>query len=134
MEKLFSNRFERPELIGKGGMGSVFRVEDPRLGRTVAVKVQRMDGPEPKVDTQRFQFEARTTGGLEHPNIPPVYEYGETEEGAPFFALKLLDGETLTSVIERLRSSDPQTHLEYDFSNRLRIAIQLCEVLNFVFS
>jgi eukaryotic-like serine/threonine-protein kinase len=130
----FPDRFANPELIGEGGMGSVFRVEDPRLGRQVAVKVLRQAPSEQPKNTERFRFEARTTGCLEHPSIPPVYEYGETAEGLPYFALKLLDGETLRSVIERLRQGDVQTHKTYDFANRIRIAIKLCEALDFAHS
>ena len=83
MEQIFEKRFGDPELIGEGGMGSVYRVDDPRLARKVAIKVHRLGEHQDPVVLQRFIREAQTTGRLEHPAIPPVYEYGETIEVPP---------------------------------------------------
>lgn len=113
-------------------MGQVFRVRDPRLARTVALKVLQSDLPASVA--ARFENEARLTGRLEHPSIPPVYEYGETEENVPYFALKLLNGETLEDVIKRLREQDQTTHEKYGFPERLRICIRLCEALEYAHS
>ena len=72
MELQFEERFEGAELIGSGGMGAIYRVEDPRLARQVAIKVHQNEGEDPTV-LSRFIREAQTTGRLEHPSIPPVY-------------------------------------------------------------
>ena len=134
MSELFQERFEKPELIGEGGMGNVFRVDDPRLGRSIAVKVLHSDRSEETTYKQRFQKEARTIGGLEHPSIPPVYEYGETDQGLPYFALKLLEGENLASLIDNLREKDPDTHKRWPFPERVIAALRLCEALEYAHS
>jgi serine/threonine protein kinase len=132
VSELFGERFIQPELIGEGGMGQVFRVKDPRLARTVALKVLQSDLPANLAE--RFENEARITGRLEHPSIPPVYEYGETEEKVPYFALKLLNGSTLEEVIKKLQDSDEDAHEKYDFAERLRICLRLCEALDYAHS
>ena len=134
MSELFQERFEKPELIGEGGMGNVFRVDDPRLGRSIAVKVLHSERSEEIVQKQRFQKEARTIGGLEHPSIPPVYEYGETDQGLPYFALKLLEGENLASLIQKLRGQDPAAHSRWPFAERVLVALRLCEALEYAHS
>lgn len=131
MSDLFEKRFENAELIGEGGMGSVFSVNDPRIGRRVAVKVLRPEGTEKTETLKRFQREAQTTGKLEHPSIPPIYEFGEAEDGRPYFALKYLDGMTLQELIEKLRAGQEEAHRDFDFSQRTRIALQLAEALAF---
>jgi eukaryotic-like serine/threonine-protein kinase len=132
VSELFGARFVQPELIGEGGMGQVFRVKDPRLARTVALKMLQSDLP-PSL-AERFENEARITGRLEHPSIPPVYEYGETEDKVPYFALKLLNGLTLEEIIKKLQEGDTEAHEKYNFSERLRICLRLCEALEFAHS
>lgn len=112
-------------------MGAVFQVEDPRLDRRVALKVLRRDGDTQETLSKRFDSEARITGQLEHPSIPPVYEYGEAADGSPYLALRLLNGETLESVIERLKEGDSEAHQRYTFPERVRICIQITEALLF---
>lgn len=129
MSELKQDRFEEPTLIGEGGMGQVFQVQDPRLDRTVAVKLLHKERLDEGKTAARFLAEAKTTGALEHPSIPPVYELGETEDGLPYFALKLLQGETLEDVISRLRDNCETTHQHYDFAERVRIALRLCDAL-----
>ncbi len=87
--------------LGSGGMGIVYRAEDTRLKRTVALKVPR---PEYRLDpsaTERFLHEARTAAGLDHPNLCSVHEVGESEEGLPFLAMPLYPGETLKARLAR---------------------------------
>lgn len=93
--------FQVIEPLGSGGMGIVYRAEDSRLKRTVALKVPR---PEYRLDTsakQRFLREARTAAGLDHPNLCSIYEVGESEEGLPFLAMPLYPGETLKAYLAR---------------------------------
>ncbi len=86
--------------LGAGGMGEVYRARDPRLGRTVAIKVLPASVSADASRRHRFEHEARTTGLLNHPNILVVYDVGD-QEGAPFLVTELLEGETLR---ERLRA------------------------------
>jgi hypothetical protein len=80
--------------LGAGGMGEVYRARDPRLGRTVAIKVLPASVSADASRRHRFEHEARTTGLLNHPNILVVYDVGD-HEGAPYLVTELLEGETL---------------------------------------
>ncbi|NIV46759.1 MAG: protein kinase, partial [Gammaproteobacteria bacterium] len=88
------------EKIGEGGMGEVYRAEDTKLGRSVAIKVL----PEAFVQDQdrlaRFAREAQLLASLNHPNIAAIYGLEETE-GATALALELVEGETLAERIQR---------------------------------
>lgn len=81
-------------LLGKGGMGRVWRARDPQLDREVAVKEILGDHPEL---IARFQQEARTQARVHHPHVCTVYEVGEAD-GRPFIAMELLEGRTLDRV------------------------------------
>ena len=78
-------------LIGSGGMGEVYRAQDPRLERDVAIKVLRTRD---RVALERFEREARAVAALAHPNTLAVYDVGE-DNGIPYLVSELLTGETL---------------------------------------
>jgi eukaryotic-like serine/threonine-protein kinase len=78
--------------IARGGMGRILVAEDLRIGRRVAVK-EVLDTS--RVTAQRFEREARVTARLQHPGIVPIYEMGRWPDGAPFYAMRLVEGETL---------------------------------------
>jgi non-specific serine/threonine protein kinase len=84
--------------IGEGGMGAVFKAEDQRLGRVVAIK--RVAGGAEGDARRRLVREARAASALSHPNIVTVFAIEETEESA-FIVMELLDGETLAAAIAR---------------------------------
>ncbi len=89
--------FEVIAAIGDGGMGSVFRARDARIGRDVAIKLLRegFDNPELR---DRFAREARSAGSLSHPNIVTIYDIG-TFEGRPFIAMEYVPGDTFADLI-----------------------------------
>ncbi len=130
----FTDRFETPTPLGDGASGSVYRATDPRIGRSVAVKVLHTELMRDQRHAQRFQREVEATALLEHPNIPPVYEVGETSAGRPYMALKLLEGERLEQVIARLKKDDAETHRQFPYSRRVSIAIALCDALEYAHS
>src|SRR5438093_22564 len=85
------------EKLGAGGMGVVYRAEDTRLGRSVALKFLL---PQTTLDTganARFLREARSAAALDHPNLCTIHEVGESEDGHLFLAMALYPGETLTA-------------------------------------
>jgi serine/threonine-protein kinase len=92
--------FELFEELGRGGMGVVYRAHQRTLNREVAVKLILRGTQASDAEKARFQAEVAAAARLEHPNIVPIYEVGETE-GWQFFAMKLIDGETLASRIAK---------------------------------
>src|SRR5579863_2326267 len=84
--------------LGAGGMGEVYRAQDSRLGRDVAIKVLPASFAADPDRLRRFELEARATGMLNHPNILAVYDIG-THEGAPYLVTELLEGDTLRAHI-----------------------------------
>jgi serine/threonine protein kinase/tetratricopeptide (TPR) repeat protein len=93
------SHFRVLECIGKGGMGVVYRAEDVQLGRMVALKVPT--GAADQVAIERFRREARVAAGLEHPNLCPVFETGETPNGDLFYVMPFYEGETLKQALGR---------------------------------
>jgi serine/threonine-protein kinase len=91
--------FEIRELLGRGGMGIVYRAQQISLDREVAIKMILKDQLATQQDRQRFFAEARATAKLEHPGIVPVYDVGEID-GRPYFVMKLIKGRTLYELIQ----------------------------------
>jgi eukaryotic-like serine/threonine-protein kinase len=87
-------RYELLATIGTGGMGEVFRAQDTRLGRQVAVKVLAPELARDPDMRQRFDREARAVAALSHPNILAIHDVGD-EEGVLYAVMELLEGETL---------------------------------------
>lgn len=105
--RVLADRYRIEEVIGRGGMGAVYRATDERLGRQVAVKVITLSGaadPEARERLrQRFLREARAAAALpHHPNVVPVYDYGtDPTLGLDFLVMELLRGEDLATRLAR---------------------------------
>lgn len=97
-------RYRILETLGRGGMGVVYRAEDPQLGRHVALKLLPDALSQDASAKQRLRIEARAASALDHPHICTVYEVGETQDGRLFIAMACYDGHTLA---DRLASDDP---------------------------
>jgi serine/threonine protein kinase len=93
-------RYRLEKLLGKGGMAEVYRATDTKLARTVAVKVILETHAVEEHFLERFLREARMVASLEHPNILPIYDFGE-ENGMPFLVMPYLPGGSLR---ERLKA------------------------------
>jgi predicted ATPase/serine/threonine protein kinase len=92
--------YDELSLIGRGGMGQVYRARDTRLGRTVAVKMLRPAFTSNAELTRRFEQEARAASSLNHPNIVTIYEIGEID-GRRFLAMEFVEGQSLAAMIGR---------------------------------
>jgi len=97
-------RYQVHESIGYGAMGAVYKAFDPLIKRTLAIKTIRLDiprqSPQYKSFIERFYHEARISGTLSHPNIVTLFDIGE-EGGLPYLAMEFVEGETISSILER---------------------------------
>ena len=108
--------------LGEGGMGTVYRAEDTRLGRLVALKVLSANLQMAPTAKQRFINEARAASALNHPNVAIVYDVGDADADS-FIAMELVEGETLKSKLERDRLTVEQVqHIGLQIAHGLRAA------------
>jgi len=113
--RLLGNRYELLLVIASGGMGRVWRARDTLLERPVAVKVLRSEFTGDATFRARFRAEAQHTAALHHPNIASVYDYGElVEDGEQlaYLVMELVEGESLSTLLERVGRLDAARTLD----------------------
>ncbi|MFF0522154.1 serine/threonine-protein kinase [Actinomadura nitritigenes] len=94
-------RYRLESLIGRGGMGEVWRAVDTRLRRPVAVKALPAELADVPGAMERFEREAEAAAALQHPGITVVFDVGRTEDGLAYLVMELLEGEDLRTVMRR---------------------------------
>src|SRR5689334_8609324 len=99
--EVLADRFELEELVGTGGMSSVFRAHDRLLDRKVALKVLHQQYAGDADYVERFRREARSAAALQHPHVVTVIDRGD-HGGRPFIVFEYIAGENLKRRIERL--------------------------------
>ena len=109
--EVLSDRYELEELVGTGGMSSVYRAHDRLLDRKVALKVLHEQYADDEEYVERFRREARAVAALSHPNIVTVIDRGE-HGGRQFIVFEYVDGENLKRLIERRGPAPVTTALE----------------------
>lgn len=116
----FAGKYKIIRQLGRGGMGLVFEAQDLKLKRAVALKLLPGELLGDERARERFIHEAQAASALDHPNICPIYEIGESEKGQIYIAMALCQGESLKQKIRRGPLSPDET---------LRIALQIAEGL-----
>jgi serine/threonine-protein kinase len=121
-ESLFpGTRYRILRELGRGAMGVVFEAHHVDLGRVVALKVlPRERCKSPELET-RFRREARAIARLKHPNLVQLHDFGVSTDGQPYYAMELLEGETLERYLDRERGMD--------WREAARIGIETCNAL-----
>ena len=120
--EVLADRYEVEELVGAGGMSSVYRAHDRLLERKVALKVMHQHYVDDPEYVERFRREARSVAALQHPNVVTVIDRGEWD-GRQFIVFEYVDGENLKQLIERRGPAPVATALE--------LAIQVGQALSF---
>jgi serine/threonine protein kinase len=132
--KIVSERFHLRQLLGQGGMGSVFVAQDRGLGRAVALKLLRDELETDKSALRRFILEAQIGAQLEHPNIVPLYSFERTDAGAPAITMQLLEGQTMAAYIEEAGKapvSQREPRGKYALKERLNRLLGVCDAVHF---
>ncbi len=127
--------------LARGGMGIIYRAQDLRLFRTVAIKVLRPDLADSPALVQRFLMEAHITARLQHPAVPSIYELGTLPDGRPYLAMRLIEGQTLSRLLRRgdadgeSRGGDNQDDNGGDrLWHRLAVFEQVCHAIAYAHS
>ncbi|GAA4243843.1 serine/threonine-protein kinase [Dactylosporangium darangshiense] len=118
-QRLLGGRYRVEQVLGSGGMGTVWRGYDLRLDRPVAVKVLSNQGLSLPKAMERFDREARAVARLSHPNIVPIYDFG-AEDGDPYIVMELVDGPTVADLL---------TEGPLPIGDVLAISTQICDGL-----
>lgn len=116
------DRYEVHELLGRGGMGAVYRATDRLLGRDVALKVITTELEHGDI-ARRLEREARVLAALEHPGIVAIHDAGMLTDGRPFYVMRLVRGRRLD---EQVRSESR--------GERLRRFLSVCDAVSFAHS
>ena len=98
--------YELIENFDEGGMKTIYRALDRKTRREVALALIKHEAFSEK-DLRYFMNEAWITANLQHPNIVPIYDVGLDPEDNPYFTMKLLEGESLQSILKKLHINDP---------------------------
>lgn len=126
-----SSRFDNLNHLASGGLGDVYVGYDKSVQRRVAIKLLKpslVANPEAK---GRFLNEGAITGGLEHPSIVPIYDSGVTEDGQPYYAMRLLEGLSLKAAIDELHAEPESSDFEQRQRALLRRLIDVCDAISY---
>ncbi len=136
-EKLTKNLDEKygaKEISAVGGTGAVFSVSDQLLNRTLAMKILLPQFKENEKMVNRFITEARITAFLEHPNIVPIHDVGFAPDMGIYFTMKLVRGETLARILDKLKGRDTEYEKTYNTYRLLNIFRKVCDAVAFAHS
>ncbi|MBI5801587.1 MAG: protein kinase [Verrucomicrobia bacterium] len=129
-----ASAYELGRILAKGGMGAILSARDTSIQRTVAVKVILTGAEASDEHIHRLVTEARITGQLEHPNIVPLHELGVTADGVVYYTMRLVEGVTLSEVLEKIRLKDPAAIAKYPLRTLLTVFQKICDAVAFAHS
>ena len=115
-------KYDVLDVIGRGGMGVVYKAIDPGIGRLVAIKMMTAGFANDPDLLKRFYREAQSAGKLQHPNIVTIYDLGD-QDGNPYMVMQFLEGESLESIIS--------TRRPVSLEEKLNTVVQVCNGLNY---
>ncbi len=115
--------------IGRGGMKQIIEAIDTDTSRHIAV-AELIDTSKQEMHA-RFIREAKITANLEHPNIVPIHDIGVNEDGVPYFTMKFLKGETLASILSKLKAGDPEYVDKWTLTRLLMAFRKICNATGF---
>ena len=115
-------KYEILDVIGRGGMGVVYKAVDPAIGRLVAIKMITAGISEDPNLLKRFYREAQSTGTLQHPNIVTVYDLGD-DGGMPYLVMEYVEGDTMETLIRSRR--------EIPLAEKLSLMVSVCDGLDY---
>jgi len=121
LDKEVAGQFRIVEKIGKGGMGAVYKAEQPDMNRYVAIKILHSRYLSRSDLVSRFRREARAMSQLSHPNTARVFLYGQLDDGACYFVMEHLVGQNLAQLVRSEGAMDAK--------RAMRIMIQVCSAL-----
>ncbi len=134
----WKSNIEQLDYHAHGGLGIVFRGFDMKLHRDVAIKFIRERRRHNPLDVQRFRIEAEITSRLDHPGVAPVHGYGVTDTGVPFYAMRMVEGQTLQQRIEAFHSKlkkEPHTgEQSIEFRQLLSSFVSVCNTIEYAHS
>lgn len=115
--------------LGEGGFGRVYKVKDPLLKRSVALKILRQSKMGDILRKKRFMREIMITSQLDHPNIMPVYEGGHLADGTLYFTMRELQGSTLKELLEPIKGKRKTS-----LGELVQIFLKVCEAVEYAHS
>jgi serine/threonine protein kinase len=125
-------RFDVLQVHAQGGLGVVFLARDHEIDRTVALKQIKSQWADDEDSRARFLLEARITGRLEHPGIVPIYALGADASGRPYYAMRLIRGESLLEVLNRFHATDVASKLNERMPELRKLLQRFVDVCNAV--
>lgn len=112
VEQVLAGRYVLKSVIGSGNMGTVYRATQLPMGRDVAVKLMHSDLVRNPDLVERFEREAQAAATVDHPNAITVFDSGRTSDGQVYISMELLEGESLSAMIDRELQIPPERALE----------------------
>src|SRR5580693_3099504 len=109
IRSLLAGKYKVTRELGRGGMAAVYEAEDVHIGKRVAIKVLAAELSSSAIVIERFVREARAAASVKSPHIVEVYDSGRLEDGRPFIAMELLEGESLYDRMARVRLIDAKS-------------------------